>query len=518
MRSLSRLTWIVLALLAALSVAGWGVIRHSVGNQDQAVLANNAGQINLLLETDLQNLRTELASVAFFTHASGNSHAVFSDQARPLLTSPAVSVALVDVSTPQPRVFIAAGRYLQAGQVLPAPLAQSVLNRGTQLTSGIFRSGGQTFLYLDVAPSTDPNVVGLQLTLLRPQQPVANSSGPYSRVYVDLYEGAVADPSHLILTSYGLGPLPGPTAKAVTKVGGVAWLVEVAAKSPPSGTYAAASPWIALGIGLAVAVAVAALVETLARRNRQTARLLEERTALYAEQRTVAETLQSALLPESLPQMARVEAAVRYQPGVEGIHVGGDWYDVLVIDDAHILAVVGDVSGRGLPAASVMASVRFTARAFASQGDAPDVILSKLSNCLSVERDGQFATVLLVLIDLDRRELTVANGGHLPPLLVHDSGAEYIDAELGVPIGVEPDTTYGSSTVPMPAQATLLGFTDGLVERRGENLDVGLERVRQAALATDGAPVQEVLSSLMEELVGPTAADDVVLLVLRWRT
>src|SRR5581483_8462367 len=482
LRAISRFTWAVLVVLAGVSVAGWAVIRHSVRQQDQAVLNNQAAQINLLFQASLQNLRSELSSVAFFTNSASNSADVFAQQVKPLLTSPTTSVGLVDISGGQARVVLAAGPGLQAAQPLPAPLAQAAMAATTQLSSGVVRVGGQPLIYLETALTTSPSIVAFQTSPIQPDKAVANNTGPYSKVYVNLYAGTRPDPTQRILTTYGAGSLPRPIATALTKYQGVTWLIEVSARAPVSGAYTENSPWIALGVGLIVAIGLAALVEVLVRRNRQTAQLLDERTELLAEQRTVSETHERAVLPDALPSVGGTEAAVHYRPGVEGIHVGGDWYDVIAVDDRHVLAVVGDVSGRGLPAASAMASLRFTARGYALQGDTPAVILSKLSRALNVDRDGQFATVLLVLIDVVGRTISVVSGGHPPPLLVHDSGAEFIESVVGPPVGVSQTPSYESTTVPMPDSATLLAFTDGLIERRGEILDVGLQRLRGEAL------------------------------------
>ena len=122
--------------------------------------------------------------------------------------------------------------------------------------------------------------------------------------------------------------------------------------------------------------------------------LATENARLFAQQRTVAQTLQHSLLPDVLPEVAGASVAVRYLAGAEEVDIGGDWYDVIALDGGRTLFIVGDVSGRGLRAATVMAALRFGARAYAAEGDEPEIILSKLSQLLSVDRDGHFATVL----------------------------------------------------------------------------------------------------------------------------
>ena len=114
-----------------------------------------------------------------------------------------------------------------------------------------------------------------------------------------------------------------------------------------------------------------------------------------------------------------------------------------------------------------MSSLHHAIRAYAAQGDPPTVILSKLSGLLHVSTGGQFATVLCGAVDVARRQVTIANAGHLPPLLVTSESSQFVDTDVGAPIGVTSESDYGQVTFPVPPQATLLAFTDGLVERQG---------------------------------------------------
>jgi serine phosphatase RsbU (regulator of sigma subunit) len=524
LRAISRWTLAVLVALAGASVAGWAVISHSVDRQDRAVVQTDADQIQLVLQTALQNLQTELRSLSFFTTRSGYSPRIFAEQAKPLLTSRGVTVALINISGAQPRVVLAIGPDLRPGRPLPAALGRAARGAGLGLASGIVRTGGRTLLYLEAAPSTDPTVVGLEVSRVTPTVPALNRSGPYSKVYLTLYEGRTAAPGRLILTTFGRGRLPTPVAKSVVRFGSLTWLVEVGPKAAPSGAFTEATPWLALAVGLVVTVLLAAVVETLNRRREQAEKLAaerdlvaEENRRLYTQQRTLAETLQAALLPEALPDLAVAETAVRYLPGVEGINVGGDWYDLIPLDDAHVLAVVGDVSGRGLRAAAVMASLLYATRAYAAEGDSPVDILAKLSKILNVGRSGQFATVLLVLMDLQAHRITVVNGGHPPPLLLTNGTAHFVDSDVGVPIGVSSTPAYNPTTIPVTAGTTLLAYTDGLVERRGESLDVGFERLRDVAVRSENGSLDGLLSAVVESLVGSGAVDDTVLLGVRWR-
>jgi serine phosphatase RsbU (regulator of sigma subunit) len=163
-----------------------------------------------------------------------------------------------------------------------------------------------------------------------------------------------------------------------------------------------------------------------------------------------------------------------------------------------------------------MASLRFAIHAYAADNDPPATILGKLSNVLSVATSGHMATVLCALIDIDAGEITVASAGHLPPLVITDSHSEYLKPKIGLPVGIQAGTEYVSTTIPVPPAATFLAFTDGLVERRGENLDRGLERLRKAAGAEQGE-LPEMLARLVSHVRPAPSEDDTAIVGVRWR-
>jgi serine phosphatase RsbU (regulator of sigma subunit) len=200
---------------------------------------------------------------------------------------------------------------------------------------------------------------------------------------------------------------------------------------------------------------------------------------------------------------------------VEGVDIGGDWYDAMAVDDKRLLLVVGDVSGRGLDAATTMAALRYAIHAYAAQGDKPGTILTKLNKLVSVKSSGQLATVLCVLVDLDTHELTITSAGHLPPLLISDGHGEFVKSDVGLPIGVDRHAAYTSATVTVAPGATLLAFTDGLVERRGESIDVGLGRLRDHA-TSNHATLDELLTRVVSNLRQDGSDDDTAIAGIRW--
>jgi serine phosphatase RsbU (regulator of sigma subunit) len=290
------------------------------------------------------------------------------------------------------------------------------------------------------------------------------------------------------------------------------------AETDLGGTFLARLPWLLALTGAALTLAATALVERLTRRRGEAEVLAEENAALYAGQRSVAQTLQHSLLPGEFPTIDRVQIAAEYVAGVEGIDIGGDWYDVVPISENRILLVVGDVSGRGLPAATMMASLRYSTRAYAAQGDSPAVILTKLSNLVSIPRDGHFATVQCALIDFSSAEITIANAGHPQPVLLVDGQASFLHTTTGPPIGVRLREPYRDVTAPLPRVATLLMYTDGLVERRGELLDVGLQRLRDASERPGFIELTTLLDAILTDVIPQGSDDDTALLGVRWRT
>jgi serine phosphatase RsbU (regulator of sigma subunit) len=304
--------------------------------------------------------------------------------------------------------------------------------------------------------------------------------------------------------------------------GNTAYTLVMSSRSPLAGSLPRDLPWIILVAGVLLAALGAFWTLTLVQRRRDAERLaarLEvsaaENRRLYAEQRGIAQTLQHALLPDRLPQMPGVETSARYEAGEHGVDIGGDWYDALDLGDGRLLLVVGDVAGRGLHAATTMALLRYAIHAYAAQHDDPAAILTKLSGLVSVADSGQLATILCALVDVDRREISVTSAGHLPPLLIQNGNGQYLESEIGLPVGVEAGARYTSMTIAAPPASTLVAFTDGLVEHRGEDLDESLARLRRAAVGRDG-PLSELLVTLVGELRQGAVGDDIAILGLRW--
>ena len=273
-------------------------------------------------------------------------------------------------------------------------------------------------------------------------------------------------------------------------------------------------------LGLLLTILAAFFTERLIRRRERAEELsdrleevAEENAALYGSQREIAQQLQRSLMPESLPRFDGLEASARYEAGVEGTEVGGDWYDVLPVSATRMVFSVGDVCGRGLAAAALMASLRYSIRAYALEEADPATILDGLTTVMESTRSDDFATVVCGTLDTVDGALTVARAGHPDLLVVDRDGARYLDTPLGPPVGVDADWRYASATYALPDQTTLLAFTDGLVERRRESLEIGLERLRVAAEAD--LPITELVTHVVETVAAPGSDDDIAILGLR---
>ena len=339
-------------------------------------------------------------------------------------------------------------------------------------------------------------------------------SNQFAGLHYAIYLGADQDPGRLLVSDVARPPLPGRTDHVMVPFGSTAYTLAMSTERPLSGSLPQQLPWIIAIVGVLLSLAAAAVAGVLVHRRRSAERRASENRALYTEQRSIAQTLQHALLPSRLAQLPGVQTSGRYEAGELGVDVGGDWYDVIDLGERRLLVVIGDVTGRGLAAAATMARWRFAIQAYAQESHDPAEILSKLSGMMSVAEGAQLATILCAAIDVDDRTISVASAGHLPPLLLHNGDGQFVESPTGLPIGIEP-VAYQAVTITAPPAATLIAFTDGLVERRGEHLDRSLDRLRQAAIGHE-VPLPELLRTLVVDLQGDGAQDDIAIVGLRW--
>jgi two-component system, chemotaxis family, sensor kinase Cph1 len=241
------------------------------------------------------------------------------------------------------------------------------------------------------------------------------------------------------------------------------------------------------------------LVESLYRRTRGALR--------------VAETVQRSLLPESIPMLESWQLSAYYEPAAGG-NVGGDWYDAFELRDGRLILLIGDVAGHGITAAGTMAQLRNALRAQLFAGATPAQALTQLNDFCVHLLPGAFATVIALRVDLGSGLVEAACAGHLIPYLTTEnsvSEAVLAPIELSPPIGIR-SATYAPSAFTVEPGHGLVMYSDGLVERRGEVIDDGLDRLA----ATLGRVADATASRIWTAMASGNIDDDVTVVVL-WR-
>ncbi|MFD3585254.1 SpoIIE family protein phosphatase [Streptomyces sp. NPDC058683] len=241
--------------------------------------------------------------------------------------------------------------------------------------------------------------------------------------------------------------------------------------------------------------------------------ILMQRGILEAE-RALATRLQHALLP--LPsgpvRLCGLRVEVAYLPAQAGVHVGGDWFSAIELPDDSALFVVGDVAGHGVDAVATMAQLRFTAKGMVTTGSSLTGALARLNFLLLHSRDSQStATLVLARYQPAERRLVWAQAGHLPPLLVRAGEVRRLDRPDGMLLGASTDPVYESAEFRLKPGDRLLLYTDGLVERPGEDIDMGLTRLAEAVRTLEPGSLEALLAAMLEG----ERRDDVCVLDIR---
>ncbi len=406
--------------------------------------------------------------------------------------------------------------------------AQSIANSpGALLTLFAEATHSSSFVVTDLTPQTrvlgfafaQPTAAGTDIVYAEAQLTASRrlkikTSSPLDDLNYVLYLGRNEGGATLLAATPGQLPLAGPTSTVTTPFGSNTVLTLVmSARVPLAGSLAAWLAWLVLLIGLMFTVLIASMSEHLVRRRRRAEALAVENRRLFQAQRSTAEALQRALLPHRMPEPPQLEVAARYVPGADGLEIGGDWYNVTDVEDGRLFFAVGDVSGRGMQAASLMAELRFSIKAYAAEDPQPAVVLNRLGRSIDIGDTDHFATVLCGLFDTASGTITLANAGHPEPVLVTEGRAGLMATHVGPPIGVG-HRRYEPVDVMVEKGATLLAYTDGLVERRGENIADGFERLCTAS--TRAGQLDDLLDDILHALVPGGSSDDVVVLGIRW--
>ncbi|MCW8097982.1 SpoIIE family protein phosphatase [Streptomyces tauricus] len=240
----------------------------------------------------------------------------------------------------------------------------------------------------------------------------------------------------------------------------------------------------------------------------------------YTREHTMAETLQRSLLPRNLPEQSALDISYRYLPAQAG--VGGDWFDVLPLSGARVALVVGDVVGHGLHAAATMGRLRTAVHNFSALDLPPDELLGLLDELVGridqdeATEDGSAAitgaTCLYAVYDPTTRQCTVARAGHPPPAVVRPDGSvDFPEVPAGPPLGLG-GLPFETAELKLEEGSRLVLYTDGLVEDRERDIDVGLELLRTALTGADRSP-EDTCQAVLDALLPPRPSDDIALIV-----
>jgi serine phosphatase RsbU (regulator of sigma subunit) len=526
-----RSSWVaVVVLLTGLIVtAALALTSMAVYNRNERRLLNlRVRELSLVLAATAPSIQTPLASADELANATGGNAQKFRAFIAP---------------------YVGAGRQFTSVSLWPlgtSHLAPSTVVGGTPTLASTPARAEQFFTQsaqpgaLNVTGflSSPHPALGFDVSALGPARGFAvyaedplpasrrsklEKNSAFSDLNYALYLGRSERTSDVLVTDLKHLPIKGRQASDIVPFGVGVFTVVVSANGSLGGAFFENLPWIIALVGLLVSMVAALMTDRLASRRlraEQLAGILDrvaaENREMYTEQRSIAQTLQHALLPERLPEIDGLQVGARYVPAASGIDVGGDWYDVVAVGDGQVLVMIGDVSGHGLRAATTMASLRHAALAYAAQDSRPSAVLAQLSDFVNRAPHDYFATMLCVLIDVSAHRLTVASAGHIPPLLIDGDGGRFVELTANVPIGVARSSPYLENTFSVGPRTTLIAFTDGLVERRGELLDVGLARLRDAA-GNAAVPLEDLLVELAQGLASDGHHDDTAIVGIRWQ-
>jgi PAS domain S-box-containing protein len=239
-------------------------------------------------------------------------------------------------------------------------------------------------------------------------------------------------------------------------------------------------------------------------------------TDTFAREHAIAETLQRSLLPDALPQIAGLDLAVRYLPATEGAAVGGDWYDAFPLADGRIGLVIGDVAGHNIASASTMGQIRSLLRAYAIDGPDPGRALQRTNAAVARLLPDALASVVYAVLDPATGDLAYANAGHPPPIITTNAGqAEYLDDTAGVMLGAWTTASFTTGHRRLPPGASLLCYTDGLIEVRRRDIREGLTALAETLQRSRPDSAEQTCAIVAGALVGTTRQDDICLLTAR---
>lgn len=237
----------------------------------------------------------------------------------------------------------------------------------------------------------------------------------------------------------------------------------------------------------------------------------------FAREHAIAETLQRSILPDTLPQIPGLDLAVRYLPATQGADVGGDWYDAFPLEGGRIALATGDVAGHSIGSASVMGQVRSMLRAYAIDNPDPGAVLRRTNTALARLLPETLASVVYAVLDLGTGDLTYANAGHPPPIVITGTGqTEYLEDTTGIMLGACTDPAFTTGLRRLSPGTGLLCYTDGLIEDRHRDITKGFLLLAETLRLSAPFSAEQMCATVEAALLGAAhRADDVCLLAVR---
>jgi serine phosphatase RsbU (regulator of sigma subunit) len=530
---LSRSGWIALAIGLAVT-ATLALTSLAVYNRNERRLLHlRVRELSLVLADTLPSIQLPLASAGELAIATNGNAQKFRAFMTPYVGHgrqfASASLWRLEASRPRQAALVGMAQVAGSQPRTAAELFARAQHAGVLNVIGLLGAPrpGLGFEFTVSAPSrTRRFAVYAENPLPANRRSAIERNSAFSDLNYALYLGHSHRSTDLLVTNVKHPPIGGRHASEVVPFGASALTLVVAPKGSLGGTFFSALPWIIAGVGVLLAIAAALLTDRLAGGRQRAERLAgmldrvaAENRAMYREERSISQTLQHALLPEKMPKLQGLAISALYVPAASGIEIGGDWYDVVAVDERRALLIIGDVSGHGLEAATTMAMLRHAALAYVVQDCAPASVLAKLAEFVQGSTRGYFATVLCALIEADAHRLTLASAGHMPPLLLDNGHSRFIDLRPGVAIGAAKQRSwdYREATTMVAPRTTLIAFTDGLVERRSEVLDVGLARLKDLASRQE-LPLDELLAKLTRELNSDEHEDDTAIVGVQWQS
>jgi serine phosphatase RsbU (regulator of sigma subunit)/anti-sigma regulatory factor (Ser/Thr protein kinase) len=507
----------VLALSVAATV-GVTVFAHVVvAGQETRLLNERAYEVNLLLETSILPISSDLATLASAAGRGGPGafDLAAADQLSGQQSGGSAGVALLRSAGASLVVIAADGPGLTVGQTVTGPPASAIraaLAAKAMTATGVYGTGSSRSVGFALA--APGGLVVFRQAVIGPVHPPSQAGEQaFSDVRVVVYASAEPDPGQALVATTTHIPLGGSVRDIPLKAGTTTWTTSVSPSGPLVGSVAADAQWVALVVGLVGSLLVFMVLEGMAYRRDSAEQAL-------VDEHRFAEALQRRLLPELPTATAGLDLASAYVPGSDSQQVGGDWFDVFALESGRTAVVIGDVMGHDVDAAAAMAQLRSAVRTLAMEGGDPAWVVARLARLVDVFDIAAVVTMVYGVLEPAQadgcRVFCWANAGHLPPVLRGPEGsAAALSAGTSPLLGApSPSARSQASQLLEPGSALVL-YTDGLVEVHDENLADSIDALVRAVAAADTSSAAALCEAVLHVQLRDKLGDDVAVLVVR---